>query len=343
VITEQDSAKQQSQPQHRFGFLLLPSCNMMALSAAIEPLRVANMLSGKALYRWQLFSTDGQQVKASNTTGIAVDGGLSEADHFLQDNDTLFVCASWYPEQLDDHKLFTWLRKLARSERRLGSIDTGAIVLARAQLLAGYRATANYDVLAGFAEDHPEVTVTDHLFEIDRSRISCSAGTAPMDMMLSLMREHWGEEITQRVSRHLFYQQLRSGGESQTALVREFGYDFPRQLQYAVHLMEQSIESRESISQIAQQAGTSVRTLERLFQQHTQMTPTHFYLRLRLERGRQYLLHTGMSVLQVAIACGFLSQEHFARRYKAVFGRTPREERQVSAVQTTADMAAVEV
>ena len=342
-MTEQQLENTAVQRQYRFGFLLLPNCNMMALSAAIEPLRVANMLTEQALYSWQLFSTDGQQVKASNTTGIAVDGGLPQADEFLRAQDTLFVCASWYPEQLDDQNLFAWLKKLARSQCRLGSIDTGAIVLARAQLLSGYRATANYDVLAGFSEDHPEVTVTDHLFEIDRNRISCSAGTAPMDMMLSLMREHWGEEITQRVSRHLFYQQLRSGGESQTALVREFGYDFPRQLQYAVHLMEQNIESRESIAQIAQQVGTSLRTLERLFQQHTQMTPAHFYLRLRLEKSRQYLLHTRMSVLQVAIACGFLSQEHFARRYKAVFGRTPREERQVAAVQTTADMAAIEV
>ncbi|WP_315983787.1 helix-turn-helix domain-containing protein [Aliamphritea spongicola] len=78
-------------------------------------------------------------------------------------------------------------------------------------------------------------------------------------------------------------------------------------------------------------------------QEHTQMSPAVFYLRLRLEKGRQYLLHTRMSVLQVAVACGFLSQEHFARRYRDVFGRSPRDERAVSALQTTADMASVTV
>ena len=198
-------------------------------------------------------------------------------------------------------------------------------------------------MIAGFKEDHAAVEVTDHLFEIDRNRVTCSAGTAPIDMMLFMMAEHWGEQITNRVSRHLFYQQLRSGGESQTALVREYGYDFPKQLQYAIHLMEKNTESRLVIRDIARQAGTSLRTLERLFKQYAQMTPAMFYLRLRLEKGRQYLLHTRMSVLQVAIACGFLSQEHFARQYKAVFGRTPREERKVAALQTTADMASVVV
>ncbi|WP_261843304.1 GlxA family transcriptional regulator [Aliamphritea ceti] len=330
--------------QRRFAFVLLPSFNMMALSAAIEPLRVANMLSGQDLYRWQLFSAGPGQVQASNSTQITVDGDLAAADAFMAAGcDTLFICASWYPEQLDNEQLFGWLRQHARSGLRLGGIDTGAIVLARAHLLDGFRATANYDVIAGFAEDHPRVTVTDHLFEADQNRMTCSAGTAPIDMMLLLMHEHWGEEITNRVSRHLFYQQLRSGGESQTALVREFGYDFPKQLQYAIHLMERNIESRLMVREVAEQTGTSLRTLERLFREHTQMSPAMFYLRLRLEKGRQYLLHTRMSVLQVAVACGFLSQEHFARRYRDVFGRSPRDERAVAALQTTADMASVAV
>ncbi|WP_315982093.1 hypothetical protein [Aliamphritea spongicola] len=109
--------------QRRFAFVLLPSFNMMALSAAIEPLRVANMLSGQTLYRWQLFSAGPEQVQASNTAWITVDGDLATADAFMADGcDTLFVCASWYPEQLDDEQLFGWLRQHARSGLRLGAL-----------------------------------------------------------------------------------------------------------------------------------------------------------------------------------------------------------------------------
>jgi AraC family carnitine catabolism transcriptional activator len=73
--------------------------------------------------------------------------------------------------------------------------------------------------------------------------------------------------------------------------------------------------------------GISRRQLERLFRAHLGDTPTGYYLKLRLRRARHLLEQTEMSVLQVALASGFDSAPYFSRAYRALFGRSPREDR----------------
>jgi transcriptional regulator GlxA family with amidase domain len=217
-------------PPIEIAFVVLPEVNMMALTSAIEPMRVANMLSGSELYRWRLYSLDGKSVRASNNIVLEVDGSIHDRQGF----EIVFVCASWRPEAYDDPKFFAWLREADRKGKRIGAIDTGAIVLARAQLLEGYRATANYDVIDGFSESHPGVQVTDHLFEIDRNRTSCSAGTAPLDMMLNLVAERFGPNFTVRVASHLFHNKIREPAESQVQAVRHHGTDIAKEVRDAI-------------------------------------------------------------------------------------------------------------
>lgn len=328
-----------SDPPIEIAFVVLPEVNMMALTSAIEPMRVANMLSGCELYRWRLYSLDGKSVRASNNIVLEVDGSIHDCKGF----EIVFVCASWRPEAYDDPKFFAWLREADRKGKRIGAIDTGAIVLARAQLLEGYRATANYDVIDGFSESHPGVQVTDHLFEIDRNRISCSAGTAPLDMMLNLVAERFGPNFTVRVASHLFHNKIREPAESQVQAVRHHGTDIVEEVRDAIAVMDRHIEASLSISEVAARANLSLGRMERLFRKYFDTTPAEFYMRLRLERGRQFLVYTSMNVLDVAIACGFASQEHFARRFKRAYGRSPREERALSARQSLSDMSPIHV
>ena len=326
-------------PPIEIAFLVLPKVNMMALTSAIEPMRVSNMLSRAELYNWRIYSLDGMSVRASNNIVMEVDGSIHDCRNF----EIVFVCASWHPDTYDDPKFFAWLRETDRRGKRIGAIDTGAIVLARAHLLEGYRATANYDVIDGFSENHPGVLVTDHLFEIDRKRISCSAGTAPLDMMLSLIAERFGVTFAGRVASHSFHDKIRDPAESQVQAVRHHGTKITDELRDAIAIMEHHIESCLSVKQVAKLADLSLRRMERLFRKFFNTTPAEFYMRLRLERGRQFLVYTRMSVLDVAVACGFASQEHFARRFKRTYGHTPRDERALSTKQSLSDMSPIHV
>ena len=91
--------------------------------------------------------------------------------------------------------------------------------------------------------------------------------------------------------------------------------------------MEENLERPNSQQELAEAVGLSTRQLERLFRKYLHRTPTRFYLELRLKRARQLLLQTAMSVLDVALAAGFVSASHFSKCYRDHYGCTPRDER----------------
>src|SRR3546814_1738958 len=91
--------------------------------------------------------------------------------------------------------------------------------------------------------------------------------------------------------------------------------------------MEQNLEEPLSRSELARGADLSTRQLERLFRKYLNRSPARYYLELRLNKARLLLLQTNMSVIDVALACGFVSASHFSKCYRDFFGRTPRKER----------------
>ena len=200
-------------------------------------------------------------------------------------------------------------------------------MLARAKLLEGYRATVNYDVLDGFSEAYPGVSVTDHLFEIDRNKLSCSAGTAPLDMMLSFIERYHGEALAARISNHIFHGRIRGTEESQKLPAEQLVDVSHDRIRRVVEVMEQHIETPLSLKELSLICSMSLRQIQRRIKALTGKTPHNFYMELRLERARQYLIYTKMSVLKVAISSGFSSQEHFARCYKKTFKQTPSQSR----------------
>src|SRR5919109_3309491 len=149
------------------GFILIPGFALMSYAAAVEPLRAANFLSGKTLYRWWHASPGKGPVAASNGVAVIPDvrpGSDSRAD-------MVFVCAGGNPATFDDRATFAWLRSLARSGVTIGGISGGPYILAKAGLLDGRRATLHWEHAAAFHEAFPEVEVVPSLFVIDSDRI----------------------------------------------------------------------------------------------------------------------------------------------------------------------------
>jgi transcriptional regulator GlxA family with amidase domain len=314
------------QAQQRFAFVLVPEFSTLAFASALEPLRAANRLSGRPLYTWTLLGVDGTPVRSSSGVGVAVDAPLDEAQRF----ETVVVCAGLGAESWRDGRLDGWLRRLARQGVRLGAVSTGTYMLARAGLLHGVRCTLHWEALPAFEEAFPDLVVTPELFEIDDNRMTCSGGTAALDMMLSVIGLDHGRDLATRVAEQFIHERIRAREEKQRMALRtRLAVSHPKLLQ-VVSIMEEHIEDPLPRSELARMAGLSTRQLERLFRRYLGRTPTRHYLELRLDRARLLLAQTSLSVLEVATACGFVSASHFSKCYREFFARSPRDERAAS-------------
>lgn len=309
-------------PTH-VGFLLIPDFALLAYASAIEPLRAANRLSGRELYRWSHVSIDGLPARASNGVAIEPDFRVGEDARL----DYLVVCAGGNPATFQHGGVFAWLRQLARRGVTLGGVSGGPYILARANVLKGYRFTIHWEHAPAFIEEYPELDLRRSLYEIDRDRLTSSGGTAPLDMMHAVIAREHGADLAVAVSEWFLQTHVREGAGPQRMPLRERLGISHAPLLRVIGRMEQSLENPLSRDELARTAGVSLRQLERLFRQHLGRSLGEHYLGLRLARSRDLLRQTTMSVLEVALVCGFASASHFSRAYRARFGHAPRAER----------------
>ena len=311
-----------SLPQ-RIGFHLVPHFSMMSFASAIEPLRSANRLAGDTLYEWHIFADEGAPVPASNGIVVVPEGPLAEVERFP----ALILCSGTGSEDYIDDRLFGQLRRVARNGAQMGGLSGAPLLLARAGLLAGRRCTLHWEHIPGFAEEFPDIEVTDDLYEIDGPIFTCAGGSASMDMMLHLIGLQHGHDLAAAVSEQFIHDRIREPTDRQRMALRmRIGQSHPK-LVAAIAVMEENLENPVAPPQLARSVRLSSRQLERLFGKYLGCTPARYYLELRLKRARALLRQTSLSVLDVAVACGFASASHFSKRYRDLFGQSPRSDR----------------
>lgn len=223
------------------------------------------------------------------------------------------------------------LRALAERCREApcwGGVGAGVLWLAEAGVLGGARTALPWSLYPDADAIADQSLFSPHLFEIDGARLTCCGGAASIDFALTLIDLLFGATVQAQVKEVLCVDRVRGPEERQrVALQARFGMLQPK-LTEAVTLMEANIEEPLSTDEIAQLAGISRRQLERLFKQYLGSLPSRYYLELRLKRARQLLRDTNYSIVQVGLMCGFSSGSHFSTAFGALFGNTPREERQ---------------
>ncbi len=304
-------------------FLLIPEFSMVAFTSAVEPLRMANRLAGRTLYQWRVLCRDGGTVMASNGIEVVTPHAMAAVDRCK----VLLVVSGVDVQRFEDDRVFGFLRRMARQGAVVGALCTGAHLLARAGLLNDRRCTIHWENLDSFAEEFPDIEISPDLFEIDRDRITCSGGTAALDMMLNLIGRQHGHQIASDISEQFIHDRIREPHDHQRMELRtRLGVSHPK-LIAVISDMEAHLEEPLSQSELSQRASLSTRQLERLFRKYLAATPTRYYLNLRMQRARQLLLQTSMSILSVALACGFVSASHFSKCYRECYGKTPRAER----------------
>jgi len=305
------------------GFLLVDNFTLISLASAVEPLRMANQLSGRELYRWHSLSTDGSPVRASDGLQITPDAALADAPEL----DTVILCGGIDIQHSVRREQLLWLQQQARRGLRIGAVCTGSWALAKAGLLDGHECSVHWEMLASMQEAFPHAQVTTALFSIDRERCTASGGTSPLDMMLCLIAREHGRELAAGISEMFIYERMRNEQDHQRVPLKHMlGSNQPK-LQEIVALMEANLEEPIDLDELATYVKVSRRQLERLFQKYLHCSPSRYYLKLRLIRARQLLKQTPMSIIEVASVCGFVSTPHFSKCYREYFGLPPRDER----------------
>ena len=220
------------------------------------------------------------------------------------------------------------LTEYCRQSTVWGAVGAAVLWLVQAGVMEGLR-TALPWALYGETDDAAERAIlTPNLFELDGGRLSCCGGMASIDFSLHLIDALYGSDVQAQVKEALCIDRVRLQSDRQRiALQARFGTLQPK-LSEAVVLMEANIEEPLATDDIASLIGISRRQLERQFKQYLGNVPSRYYLELRLQRARQLLLDTNHSIVQVGLMCGFSSGSHFSTAYGALFGITPREERQ---------------
>lgn len=312
--------------------IVVPAFSLMAFASILEPLRSANLMSGRRLYAWTLYSPDGGVLESSGGLPILTEPleRLSTAEPADHDPDLIVVCAGLTAEEYRSPALEACLRRAARRGKTLTAVSTASFILAHAGLLEGRRCTVHWDFLDAFIEAFPDLEVGNELFVVDGKIITCAGGTAALDLALHLIRQHHGDELANSVSDQFIHGGLRSAADGQRMDARHrFGVAHPHLLS-AIRLMEDAAEQPIPVAEIAQRIGISARQLERLFERHLKCSPSRHYARLRLEKARRLLRHSSLSVTEVALACGYESASHFSTSYSGHFGLSPSNDRRMT-------------
>jgi transcriptional regulator GlxA family with amidase domain len=146
---------------------------------------------------------------------------------------------------------------------------------------------------------------------------------AAADLVLKLIDDHLGPELSQTVMNMCLLTRRRDAEDEQvTSLTSRLGSRNPHLLK-AVHFLEAHLDEPFSVDECAVHVGVSRRQIERLFRDKLGVTPIQYLSSLRLQHGRALLAETDMSVLDVAIACGYGSSAHFSKNFRARFGISP--------------------
>ncbi len=307
----------------KISFLLLVNYTMISLATAVEPLRMANQLSGRELYRWKLITEDGEPVAASDGILTIADASIQNAEKM----DILIVVGGWDIVSSYTQRQIKWLKELDREGVRLGGVCTGAYVLAEAHLLDGYECSVHWECMAALQENNPLVLCNNRLFSVADKRLTCTGGTAPLDMMLNIICAGHGLSLANTISEMFILDRIRDETDNQKVPLKFTPGVTPPKLVDAARLMEANIEEPLPLDKIASLLKISRRSLERLFKDNLKYSPSRYYLRVRLYRARQLLKQTTLSVVEIASLCGFVSTPHFSKCYRTHIGIPPREER----------------
>jgi transcriptional regulator GlxA family with amidase domain len=221
--------------------------------------------------------------------------------------DTLLVAGGDAIEQNETKsEAVRWLKRISPRIRRVGSVCTGAMLLARAGLLDGRRATTHWNWCQTLIKHAPRADVDPHPIFIRDENVYTSAGvTAGMDLALALVEEDYGSRLALQVARNLVLYLRRPGGQSQFSTALSLQLTDRKPLRELEAWVLDNLQKPLTVPVLAERVAMSPRNFARVFAKEMKTTPAKFIERLRIEAARRRLEESHNSMEMIADECGF--------------------------------------
>ncbi len=304
-------------PPHHIVILLFERFSNHCLANAIEPLRVVNSLTAKTHYSWEYVTLDGTQVSSSSGLPVSPSRKLSQ----IEKADDLFILSSYDHARLANDACSRALRQASKRVKRIVGMDTGAWLMAKAELLGGYSATAHWDILDEMAEAFPEIDVLEDRF-VKHEFIATTGGVSTaFDFILDMIEERHSALLRLEVAAF-----FRHGTRSRLSdpLLRATGH---QRVDAAVALMRRNLETPLSLDEIARRLNVHPKKLTQIFNEKIGETPIKIYKQIRLREAKRLIEMSQLSIAEIGMRTGYQNPAAFARAFREEFGEVPREVR----------------
>ncbi|MGH6861151.1 MAG: GlxA family transcriptional regulator [Phyllobacterium sp.] len=321
--TDREPPRQGVEATIRFAVLVFPGFPLMAFSSVIEPLRAANSLAGRPCYSWITVGLEGNSVLASNGVRIETDQAVATAPVV----DRVVVCSGGDADHVVAEQALVWIRKSLRSGAHIGAVADAAFFLARAGLLDGHACTLHWTSQAAFREAFQNLDIRRDLYVIDKKRFTSAGGIGSLDMMLELISADYGAALAAGIAEWYVHSPLRSNVDRRMMPLRLRTGIRDDLVLVAVAIMEDTVEERLTMAELARRLGVSPDKLERVFLQELKTAPGSYYRTLKLRHAADLLAHSKLRIGEIALACGFGNASSFSRAFREHFGHAPNRAR----------------
>ncbi len=313
-----------SRHARRIAIVVAPPVDELDLVGPIQVFSAANRLAARPVYSVIVATAD-------DDLTVAGEGGLlsfvaqARLADIEPDFDSVLVACGLASRSRRDPQLSAWLRAAAPRVRRLGAVCVGAFLLAEAGLLDGRRATAHWRFGAELARRHPKVRTEADPIWVQDGNIFTSAGvSAGIDLALAWVEADLGAALAAEIAREFVLFLRRPAGQGQISAPLAAQASEMHAVQELLVWIAGNLHRRLTTDVLAEQAGMTVRTLERRFAGAAGQQPAKYVLAARIEAARRQLQTTSRSLEQIARACGFGGADAMRRAFLRTVGISPR-------------------
>lgn len=294
----------------------------------LEVFAMANRFSESPPYKVMLASPEGGTIRCNSGLGLADSAALDDLPVAL---DTILVAGGSRDalRRVSDARLLGWLNARAATTRRLGSVCSGALVLAASGVLDGRRATTHWGYCDEMRSLRPAVQLEpDAIFVADPPYFTSAGVTAGIDLCLSLVEADCGSQLALAIARNLVLFMRRPGGQTQFSEGLNVQAAATPRLRQLITDINADPCGDLSVPELASRAAMSERTFSRVFQKETGVSPAAFVEIARVNRAKALLETSDWTLGRVAERAGFGGVEGLHRAFNKRVGVTPGEYRQ---------------
>lgn len=328
---------------HKVAMLVFPNAQILDVTGPLEVFARTsrwlkdNRVTDRPAYEVSLVAKQAGNVVCSNGLEMSVKHSIANVGQI----DTLLVAGGiGYRDAANDHVVLDWVRRQAQTVERVGSICTGAFILAAAGLLHGKTATTHWAYCEQLRRQAPSTVVQPDAIFVRQDNVYTSAGvTSGMDMALAMIEDDWGQHVALAVAQELVLYLKRPGGQAQFSRQLAIQKLESSKLQELVLWISENPDADLSVETLATRMAMSVRNFSRRFHSEVGLTPAKFVEQMRIDAARSKLEQTALPVDKVAHNCGFESADNFRRAFSRVLGITPTEYRERFSLQANSSRA----